>query len=350
MEKTQPTLKDLAERLNLSVGTVQRALNNKGGYKPETQRRVLEEAEKIGYTVNPAASALRRPPVSIAVVLPEPIDHNKYFYQYVWQGIEYAYKELAVFQVGYQKMFIHPHSSDFCDVLEQLSASDKIQGIITVLNRDARFDDIMRRFAQRGIPVSFINAGNTLNDTRFSVSTGGLAADILASTHTSVPGQVLLLGGSYENELHRRRAMDFSQKLREYCANISVLEIHEYHDLKKLRGTIASMLKNLDTLTGIFSVSTRETLCMCQAVSEMGFSGKMMTIGVDAFPELLPFFQNGTLTSSIYHYPTRLAYSVFYQLVSQLTSIPTPYVVQSIPAVPIFRSNADFFCKAEGII
>ena len=350
MEKIQSTLKDLAERLNLSVGTVQRALNNKGGYRAETQRRVLEEAEKIGYKVNPAASALRRPPVSIAVVLPEPVGHNKYFYQYVWQGVEYAYKELAVFQVSYQKMFVHPHSDDFCDVLEELSVSDQVQGIITVLNRDARFDEIMSHFAQRGIPVSFINAGNTLGDTRFSVNTGGLAADILTAAHKNIPGQVLLLGGSYENELHRRRAMDFSQKLRECCTNISVLEIHEYHDLQKLRGTLISMLKSLDTLTGIFSVSTRETLCMCQAVSDAGFSGKITTIGVDAFPELLPFFQNNTLTSSIYHYPTRLAYSVFYQLVSQLTSIQTPYLVQSIPAVPIFCSNADYFCKAEGII
>ena len=350
MDKTQPTLKDLAKRLNLSVGTVQRALNNKGGYRPETQRRVLEEAEKIGYTVNPAASALRRPPVCVSAVLPEPVGHNRYFYQYVWQGIEYACKELAVFQVSHQKLFVHPHSGEFCDALERLSVSDKVQGVLTVLNRDPRFDEIMDRFARRGIPVAFINAEKASGDGRFSVSTGGLAADILAAAHKCLPAQVLLLGGSYENELHRRRAMEFSQKLREYCASLSVLEIHEYHDLPKLRGTLASMLKSLDTLTGVFSVSTRETLCMCQAVSETGFSGKITTVGVDAFPELLPYFRNGTLTSSIYHFPVRLAYSVFYQLASQLTSIQSPHVVQSVPAVPVFRSNADYFCKAEGIL
>ena len=143
MEKMQPTLKDLAQRLNLSVGTVQRALNNKGGYRPETQRRVLEEAEKIGYTVNAAASALRRPPIAIAVVLPEPVGNNKYFYQYVWQGVELACRELAVYQISFQKIFANTHSDDFWDTLNRLSLSGDIQGLITVSNRDARFEAVM---------------------------------------------------------------------------------------------------------------------------------------------------------------------------------------------------------------
>ena len=350
MEKMQPTLKDLAQRLNLSVGTVQRALNNKGGYRPETQRRVLEEAEKIGYTVNAAASALRRPPIAIAVVLPEPVGNNKYFYQYVWQGVELACRELAVYQISFQKIFANTHSDDFWDTLNRLSLSGDIQGLITVSNRDARFEAAMRQFQEKGIPYSFINTGSTPHDMRFSVSTGCLAADILALAHKNAGGQALLLGGSYDNELHRRRVLDFSERLRESCGQVSTLEIHEYNDLNKLRGTLISMLKSLDTLSGIFSVSTRETLCMCQAVADAGFSGKITTIGVDAFPELLPYFQNGTLTASIYHYPSRLAYSVFYQLAAQLASIQAPSVTQLIPAVPVFLSSADFFCKTEGII
>ena len=68
LESATPKLKDIAQRLNLSVGTVQRALHNKGGYSRETQELVLREAARCGYVVNAAASALRRAPINLIVV------------------------------------------------------------------------------------------------------------------------------------------------------------------------------------------------------------------------------------------------------------------------------------------
>ena len=350
MEKAQPTLKDIAVRLNLSIGTVQRALNNKGGYSPETQRRVLEEAKKMGYTVNRAASSLSRSPISIAVVLPAPVGNNRYFYQYVWQGIELACRELAVYQISIQKVYVNTHSDSFFETLNRLSTGGQIQGMITVSVRDPRFDDAIASFREKGISYAFINADSIQQETRFSVSAGGLAANILETALKSSAGQIMLLGGSYDNELHHRRVLDFSQRMRESCGHVSILEFHEYHNLPKLRENIISMLTSLDSLKGIFAVSTRETLCMCQAVSDAGFSGKITTIGVDAFPELLPYFQDQTLTASIYHFPARLAYSIFYQLFSKLLNIPVLSMTHMIPAAPVFRSSAELFCKADGIV
>ncbi len=52
------SLRQLADRLDLSHATVSAALNGKPGVKPSTRARVLAAAEQFGYRNNPLASAL----------------------------------------------------------------------------------------------------------------------------------------------------------------------------------------------------------------------------------------------------------------------------------------------------
>lgn len=53
-------IKALAERLNVSIGTVSRALNDRPGVNPKTRQRVLQMAQETGYVANAAGRNLRR--------------------------------------------------------------------------------------------------------------------------------------------------------------------------------------------------------------------------------------------------------------------------------------------------
>ena len=53
-------IKRLAQRLNVSIGTVSRALNGKPDVSDKTRRRVMEEAAAMGYVPNQAGRALRK--------------------------------------------------------------------------------------------------------------------------------------------------------------------------------------------------------------------------------------------------------------------------------------------------
>ncbi len=53
-------IRQLAEHLDISIGTVSRALNGKPDVNEETRRRVLEAAEKLGYVANQAGRSLRK--------------------------------------------------------------------------------------------------------------------------------------------------------------------------------------------------------------------------------------------------------------------------------------------------
>jgi len=59
MGKYSVSLKDMAQRLEISEMTVSRALNGKSGVSEKTRRLILEELERIGYRKNSLAATLR---------------------------------------------------------------------------------------------------------------------------------------------------------------------------------------------------------------------------------------------------------------------------------------------------
>lgn len=53
-------IKELAKHLDLSIGTVSRALNDKPDVNPQTRERVLNAAVELGYSANASGRSLRR--------------------------------------------------------------------------------------------------------------------------------------------------------------------------------------------------------------------------------------------------------------------------------------------------
>ena len=64
-------IRDLARHLGLSIGTVSRALNDRGDVNPLTRQRVREAAAKLGYSPNQSGRSLRRGKTDlIAMIVP----------------------------------------------------------------------------------------------------------------------------------------------------------------------------------------------------------------------------------------------------------------------------------------
>jgi DNA-binding LacI/PurR family transcriptional regulator len=71
-------IRDLARHLNISIGTVSRALNGRAGVNAETRKRVIEAAAKLNYAPNQSGRNLRKGRThAIAFMLqPHPGDHQ----------------------------------------------------------------------------------------------------------------------------------------------------------------------------------------------------------------------------------------------------------------------------------
>jgi DNA-binding LacI/PurR family transcriptional regulator len=87
-ETLTPTLRDIADAAGVSVASVSKVLNNRGGVSEESRRRILGFAEQLDYQGNRSARSLQRAGVDGAVlVIPAEYYSNSQFYEDLVRGI-----------------------------------------------------------------------------------------------------------------------------------------------------------------------------------------------------------------------------------------------------------------------
>ncbi len=356
MTASPPTLKDIARNLGLSVGTVQRALHNKGGYRAATREAVLREAERIGYSTNMAASSLRRAPISLGVCLPDPTGDNRFFYPYLWKGIDAACRDLSMYQIDRKEIRASGGEEEIIGQMERLFLEEEpVQGVITYDRDSPRFETFLLRCEEKDIPVFIVNAAvppahamtHAFNTTRVAAD---LAADLFSAVHSTFVGSLLVLGGARENRMHAARTAHFIRRMETDCPGLTLYEVHGYGDLDKLRRTVGETLGRVDDLVGIYAATARETLTMCEAVKEKGLSGKITLVGTGTFPELLPYLEDGTLIASIYQAPAKISYLAVLNVAAAILKTARPPMSGMLPVFPVLKSIAPVLCDPEPLI
>lgn len=95
----QIRIKDIARKGNVSIGTVDRVLHNRGEVSGETRERILRIIEEMDYRPNLLASTLAsRKKLKMGVLLPAPLSTDGYWTQPV-EGIRKAVSELHQYGV-----------------------------------------------------------------------------------------------------------------------------------------------------------------------------------------------------------------------------------------------------------
>lgn len=97
--KRPATLHTIARHAGVSIGTVDRVINNRGRVAAATQERVRAAIEDLGYTRNVMASSLSRAnPVRFTVLMPS-ANEDAGYWQLPAQGIHAASREIAPYHV-----------------------------------------------------------------------------------------------------------------------------------------------------------------------------------------------------------------------------------------------------------
>ncbi|MBR2592562.1 MAG: LacI family DNA-binding transcriptional regulator [Oscillospiraceae bacterium] len=98
------SMKDIARRCGVSVGTVSKALNDRGDVGEATKQRILETARELGYTANSAARALKtNRTYSIGIVFTD-LSHSGFMHEYFASTLNSFRQEAE--RCGYDITFI----------------------------------------------------------------------------------------------------------------------------------------------------------------------------------------------------------------------------------------------------
>lgn len=210
MKQHRTSLKDLAERLGVSIATVSRALRNSHEVGDGMKQRVQQLAKEMNYRPNPFAQGLRKEtPKSIGVVVPNLVTH---YYASVVSGIEdYARRE------GFTVISSNSHEDH---EIEEQSIDNFINlhvgGIIACLAQDTTNYSHFREIHDMGIPLVFF-ARTCLPELFSQVVADGDVAAQKATQHLIDTGsrRIAFIGGPNHLDMVRRRKHGYLEALRE---------------------------------------------------------------------------------------------------------------------------------------
>ena len=210
MKQRRTSLKDLADKLGVSIATVSRALRNSHEVGEEMTQKVTQLAKELNYRPNPFAQSLRKEaPRVIGVIVPNLVTH---YYAAVLDGIEdYASK------LGYSVISANSHE----DHEREAQALDNflnmhVEGIIACLAQDTTDYSHFEQLHEMGVPLVFF-ARCCLEDMFSQVVGNGDVAAQEATQHMIETGsrRVAFIGGPNHLDMVRRRKHGYLEALRE---------------------------------------------------------------------------------------------------------------------------------------
>lgn len=145
------TIKDLAKYLLLSTSTISRALVNDKNIHPDTKKKVLDAAEKLGYKPNPAALNLKYgQSKNIGLIVPEMITP---FAAKVLRGLQNI-----LYPLGYRIIITESDENPLIERKNLLLLEEfNVDGIIINLCHETHNQDLYQQIMERGIPLVFFD-------------------------------------------------------------------------------------------------------------------------------------------------------------------------------------------------
>lgn len=156
-------IRDLAEHLGISIGTVSRALNNRPGVNAQTRDKVLQAALALGYVANQSGRALRRGATNtIGFVIETGSAANQESGEFFFVLLDALHVDLA--RRGYDLVILPCHSADDpVEYLARLVARGIVDALIITATR--RQDRRIGLLSKSGLP--FITLGRSETEAVF---------------------------------------------------------------------------------------------------------------------------------------------------------------------------------------
>ncbi|HBL77937.1 MAG: LacI family transcriptional regulator [Bacteroidetes bacterium GWF2_42_66] len=151
MKKVKITIKEMAERLNVSPSTISRALQNHPSIGKKMTAEVHKLAKKLGYYPNSVASNLRRNKTNVIGVIIPRID--RYYQSSAISGIEEVASKAGYYVIIFQSNNSYEREKENARML----LASQADGIIACLALETNNYDHLAVFKENNIPLVFFD-------------------------------------------------------------------------------------------------------------------------------------------------------------------------------------------------
>lgn len=297
------TIKQIAEITNVSRGTIDRVLNNRGGVSPETEKKVRTAIEVLNYLPNKAGKnlAVRKRKLKFGFILFSPSNYNPFF-EAVEVGIKEKTMELEEFGVSVDVRYTQFNiCSQQLELLDYF-ANNEYNGIaITALNVPEIANKI-NEISKKGIPVVTVNT-DIPNSARLAYvgsnyyKCGEVAANVMGLI-TNGNAKLGIVNGSYDIMCLTERCAGFIDYLSNHYSNIEIIDTvnnNQYDEIENYLIT-KKMIEAHKEIDAVY-LAAAGVNGACKAIMEAGRNIKV--IAYDCVPSTKQLLEQNVVSAII---------------------------------------------------
>ncbi len=352
--KTQKQIRiiDIAKKANVSIGTVDRVLYNRGGVHPETQKKVEEIIAELNYSPNMLAKSLALKKAYKVVVFIPSYRHNAYWKK-PYAGIKQALSDMKNFNLVIETVTFDLSDEDSFKKKTRTVLNKKPSGVVLnpVFKESAL--EFCRQLDDANIPYSFmdIDLKGTNNLAYFGqdAKKSGMVTGKLMLYSVPKDGEIAIIKMSDKMAVSRHiinRAEGFKAYLEKMApGKMKIRDISI--DLLKTGepdSTLAKLFSN-SNIKGVLIPNSRSHLAAKFFQSEKG--NRPVLIGYDLIQENIKYLKKGTIDFLISQKPEDQAYKAIKSLFDFILMGKKTDKTNFSPIDIIVKENIDYYKRLK---
>jgi len=342
-------IKDIAQLAQVSTGTVDRVIHNRGEVSEVTRKKVEKILAEFNYQPDILAQTLAsKRSLTFSVIMPVSVNGNDFWSAPV-NGIEKALREISPFGI-HIKMYLF---SQF----EKESFAAKAFGLLSdkpdaVLFAPVFVEDSIKFINEcklKQIPVTLFNSNiegiEEISYIGQDCRQSGMVAAKILSYGIHEPGDILIMNlasrkESYNHILKREEGFrDYFSGNTEKKLSLHTIDTNQASD-KIISEKLSKAFKTLD-IKGIFTTNSR--VYKVAGFLENNEIHNVKMIGYDLLPENIMYLNKGIIDFLISQKPEEQAYKGIIQLFNAIILKKKPESIQYMPVDIITKENIEHY-------
>lgn len=306
------TIKDIAEKAGVSIGTVDRVLHNRGRVSAENEAKIREICAQLAYEPNAAGKAMAMQKKSTVVAVVVNAKNLNPFSRLIYEGLEKIADEISDYNIRFSFYDIVENTqSEMEDILDQLMDEDIGGLIIKPINNLAIKTKLNKLWEAKRLPIvtctsdiDGINKIAYVGQDHFAI--GRLMANTLCRV-TQGKLSIVAAVGPLTNNARREKLNGFLSYLEQSGREYEVLDMCEVpYDNDLTYAKALSLLSKNPGANAFYIHSPDFEPCVKAMESYGNFTGTSFTFGHKN--SCSEYIRSGRLSFGVYEAPYEHGY------------------------------------------
>ncbi len=340
------SIKEIAQRAKVSIGTVDRVLHNRGRVAEETEDRVRQIIKELNYKTNIFASTLKlRKTFTFGVLMPHAYQDNEFWQLHV-TGIDKAQEELEGYKV--QVVYFHydrTSEQDFITVGKR-ALRENLDGLVIAPLLSEKSEEFLKEIPQ-SLPFVFIDS--KIVDSNYISSIGqepfqsGVVSARLMKMLLPQHGKIAIVRVVPKYYFIEERIRGFLTYLRDYPQySAEVFDLESINNREESDRLISLMSSRFEKKFKGLYLAGGHLAHFADSIAQKDLKGDVQIIGYDLNKRNKDYLKDDSAAFIISQRSEIQGYQGIYALYNYCVLKQTPERDVQCPIDVVMKENCDF--------